>query len=154
MKIAILAVGRAKPGPERTLFDDYRARFDAIGRGLGLGPLDLIEIDAKGRGSESDRLLEKLPDTWPLIALDERGKSMDSAAFSTLICHQRDDGAPGIAFAIGGADGHAPAIRQRATRLLSFGAATWPHMMVRTMLAEQVYRAATIAANHPYHRAG
>ena len=154
MKIAILAVGRAKSGPERALFDDYRARFDAIGRGLGLGPLDLIEIDAKGRGSESERLLEKLPDGWPLIALDERGKAMDSAAFSTFIGTHRDDGVPGLAFAIGGADGHSPAVRQRAARLLSFGAATWPHMLVRAMLAEQVYRAATIAANHPYHRGG
>ena len=156
MKVAILAVGRAKPGPERDLFDDYRIRFDAMGRNLGLGPLDLIEVEAKGRGSaaESERLLAKLPENWPLIALDERGKGMASVDFSTFLCEQRDGGAPGIAFAIGGADGHDSMVRKRALRLMSFGVATWPHMMVRAMLAEQIYRAASITSNHPYHRGG
>ena len=157
MRLAILAVGRAKPGPELTMTEDYRARFDTIGRGLGLGPLDILEIDSKksgGREDESARLLARVPAGYTLIALDERGKTMGSEDFSSLLCNLRDDRAPGIAFVIGGADGHSAKVRQRATRLLSFGAATWPHMMVRAMLSEQIYRAAAIAANHPYHRGG
>jgi len=156
LKVAILAVGRSKPGPERQMTDDYRARFDALGRGMGFAPLDITEIDAKGAGreAESTRLLDRLPAGHVLIALDERGKTMDSAAFSDFLTRTRDDGAPGIAFAIGGADGHTDAVRQRATRLLSFGAMTWPHMMVRAMMTEQLYRAVAIAANHPYHRGG
>ncbi len=156
MKVSILAVGRAKPGPERQMTDDYRARFDALGRNLGFAPLDIAEIDAKGAGrdAESARLLDRLPDGHALVALDERGRTMDSAAFSTFLTAARDDGLPGIAFAIGGADGHAEAVRRRATRLLSFGAMTWPHMLVRAMMAEQLYRALAIAANHPYHRGG
>jgi len=154
MKVSILAVGRAKPGPERDLTAEYRARFDALGRGMGIGALDIAEVDAKGAGreAESARLLDRLPDGHTLIALDERGKTMDSLAFSALLTTARDDGAPGIAFAIGGADGHTDAVRARASRLLSFGKMTWPHMLVRAMLAEQPYRALAIAANHPYHR--
>lgn len=154
MKVSILAVGRAKPGPERALTDAYRARFDALGRGMGFGALDIAEIDAKnaGREAESARLLDRLPPGHALVALDERGGTMDSRAFSALLARTRDDGAPGIAFAIGGADGHADAVRDRAGRLLSFGRMTWPHMLVRAMLAEQLYRALAIAANHPYHR--
>jgi len=156
MKVSILAVGRARPGPERLLTEDYRARFDVLGRGMGFAPLDIAEIDARGAGreAESARLLDRLPDGHTLVVLDERGKTMDSEAFSTLLTSARDDGVPGIAFAIGGADGHTQAVRQRASRLLSFGMMTWPHMLVRTMLTEQLYRALAIAANHPYHRGG
>jgi len=156
MRVSILAVGRAKPGPERLLTDDYRTRFDALGRGMGFAALDIAEIDAKGAGrdAESARLLDRLQPGHTLIALDERGKTMDSAAFADLMTTIRDDGAPGIAFAIGGADGHTDAVRQRASRLLSFGKMTWPHMLVRAMLAEQLYRVLAIAANHPYHRGG
>jgi len=127
-----------------------------IDAGDGLTALDIAEIDAKGAGrdAESARLLDRLPQGHTLIALDERGKTMDSLAFSTLLTTARDEGIPGMAFAIGGADGHTDAVRQRATRLLSFGKMTWPHMLVRAMLAEQLYRALAIAANHPYHRAG
>ena len=156
MKTSILAVGRSRAGPERMLTDDYRARFDALGRGMGYGPLDIVEIDAKGAGREAEgaRLLDRLPRDHRLVALDERGGTMDSAAFSEFLATTRDDGAPGIAFAIGGADGHSQAVRERAGRLLSFGKMTWPHMLVRAMLAEQLYRALAIAANHPYHREG
>lgn len=156
MKVSILAVGRSKPGPERVLTEDYRARFDALGRGIGFGALDIVEIDAKGAGreAESARLLDRVSPGHMLIALDERGKTMDSLAFSGLLTTARDDGVPRIAFAIGGADGHTKAVRQRADRLLSFGTMTWPHMLVRAMLAEQLYRALAIATKHPYHRGG
>jgi len=156
MRVSILAVGRSKAGPERLLTDEYRARFDALGRGMGLAALDIAEIDAKGAGreAESARLLDRLPQGHMLVALDERGKTMDSDAFSALLTTARDDGVPGIAFAIGGADGHSDAVRSRASRLLSFGKMTWPHMLVRAMLTEQLYRALAIAANHPYHRGG
>ena len=145
-----------KAGPERTLVEDYRTRFDGLARGLGFGALDIAEIDGRGAGrdTESTRLLDRLPDGHTLVALDERGKTLDSAAFSAFLTSARDDGMPGIAFAIGGADGHSEALRRRAGRLLSFGAMTWPHMLVRAMLAEQLYRALAIAANHPYHRGG
>ena len=156
MKVSILAVGRSKAGPERLLTDEYRARFDALGRGMGFAALDIAEIDAKGAGreAESTRLLDRLPQSHTLIALDERGKTMDSDSFSALLTTARDDGLPGMAFAIGGADGHSEAVRNRASRLISFGKMTWPHMLVRTMLTEQLYRALAIAANHPYHRGG
>lgn len=156
MRVSILAVGRSKAGPERLLTDEYRARFDALGRGMGFAALDIAEIDAKGAGreAESTRLLDRLPQNHTLIALDERGKTMDSDSFSALLTAARDDGVPGIAFAIGGADGHSVAVRERSSRLISFGKMTWPHMLVRTMLTEQLYRALAIAANHPYHRGG
>ena len=112
MKVSILAVGRAKSGPERSLTDDYRTRFNALGRGMGFAPLDIAEIDAKGAGQavESTRLLDRVPQGHLLVALDERGKTMDSLAFSEFITTARDDGTPGIIFAIGGADGHMDAV--------------------------------------------
>lgn len=156
MRVSILAVGRAKAGPERALTDEYRARFDGLGRGMGFAALDIVEIDAKGAGQavESARLLDRVPEGHTLIALDERGKTMDSLSFSRFLTEARDEGVPGMAFAIGGADGHTDAVRARASRLISFGKMTWPHMLVRTMMAEQLYRALAIAANHPYHRGG
>ena len=156
MRLIIGAVGRIKPGPEAALIDDYRTRFDGIGRGIGLGLLVVEELDARGksRDDESAQLLKRIGDDDRVIALDERGDALTSDEFSTLICLWRDDGARCARFLIGGADGHTPALRKRADKLISFGKATWPHMLVRAMLAEQLYRAAAIAANHPYHRGG
>ncbi len=156
MKISVIAVGRAKSGPELTLIENYRTRFDAIGRGIALGPLDIVEIDSRRSDREVDsvKILEKIPKGYHVIALDERGKTQPSSAFSAMLCDIRDGGAPGIAFLIGGADGHSDAIRATAQRQIAYGPATWPHMLVRVMLTEQIYRAAAIAANHPYHREG
>ncbi len=154
MKLIIGAVGRIKPGPEASLVDDYIKRFDGAGRSIGLGPLTVEEFDARGKGQseESALLAGRIAADDQVIILDERGKSYPSKDFSNLICGWRDDGVRCARFLIGGADGHTSELRKRANTLISFGSATWPHMMVRAMLAEQLYRAAAIATNHPYHR--
>jgi len=156
VKLIIGAVGRIKPSPEATLVDDYVRRFDGAGRSIGLGPLAVEEVDARGKGQaeESALLMGRIAADDRVIILDERGKSLASADFSKLICDWRDDGVRCARFLIGGADGHLPELRQRADLMISFGKATWPHMMVRAMVAEQLYRAAAIATNHPYHRGG
>ncbi|SDZ74465.1 23S rRNA (pseudouridine1915-N3)-methyltransferase [Rubrimonas cliftonensis] len=134
---------------------DYMDRFDAAGRALALGPARMVEVeDRRGRGvdAEADLLLAAAPE-GPLVALDERGRQLDSPALARLMAAWRDDGARDVAFAIGGADGHGEAVRERAALTLSFGPMVWPHMLARVMLAEQLYRAATILGGGPYHRA-
>ena len=153
--MTILAVGRLKAGPEAQLVADWLGRFDAAGRPLGLGPARVIEVeDRRGRGADAEAalLLDKAPQ-GPLVALDERGATLDSPAFAHRLGGWRDQGARDICFAIGGADGHGEALRARADLLLSFGPMVWPHMLARAMLAEQLYRAATILGGGPYHRA-
>lgn len=155
MRLTILAVGRMRAGPEAALVRDYLGRFDASARGLGLGPVRLVEVeDKRGRGAdaEAERLLSAAP-PGPLVALDERGETIDSPGLARRIAGWRDDGARDVSFAIGGADGHGAQVRARAEMLLSFGPMVWPHMLARAMLAEQLYRAASILAGAPYHRA-
>lgn len=155
MRVVVAAVGRARKGPEATLTADYLARFDATGRPLGLGPARLIEVeDKKRRGSEAEGalLLNALPDGALIVALDERGETSTSENFANWLADHRDQGRRDCAFLIGGADGHAPDLRARADRLISFGPMVWPHMLVRVMLAEQLYRAVSILAGQPYHR--
>ncbi|GKY86338.1 23S rRNA (pseudouridine(1915)-N(3))-methyltransferase RlmH [Sinisalibacter aestuarii] len=156
MRVHIVAVGRLRNGPERELVDDYLARFDKTGRALGLGPAQIIEVeDKKGGGMAAEAaLLEKaLPKGALICAMDERGQTMPSPDFARQLADWRDAGRGDVAFLIGGADGLAPALRDRADFALSFGAMVWPHMLVRVMLAEQLYRAAAILAGTPYHRA-
>lgn len=152
MRIQVLALGRQKSGPEADLVTDYLARFDAAGRGLGFGGAKLTELeDRKGKGES--RLLEaSIPDGAFAVALDERGKTLDSRAFASLLGQKRDEGIRDMVFLIGGADGHDAALRQRADRLLSFGPMVWPHMLARVMLSEQLYRAVSILSGAPYHR--
>lgn len=152
MRLTIAAVGRCKPGPLRDLYQEYAGRLT--------WPLALREIDIKKRAApaeltrlEGDALLAVVPPAAKVAVLDERGRAMDSAAFAALLGNWRDGGAGDAVFMIGGADGHAQAVRERADVLLSFGAMTWPHMLARAMLAEQIYRAQQILAGHPYHRA-
>jgi 23S rRNA (pseudouridine1915-N3)-methyltransferase len=145
-----------RAGPERALIDDYATRFDRTGRGLGLGPLDVHEVeDRKGGGMATEAaLLERaMPRGAVMVALDERGQVMGSPDFAERLADWRDAGRGDVAFVIGGADGLAPDLRARADLLLSFGCMVWPHMLVRVMLAEQLYRAASILAGSPYHRA-
>lgn len=155
MRLHILAVGRLRAGPERALIDDYLTRFDRTGRRLGLGPASVHEIeDKKGGGVAGEAaLLERaIPDGALVCCLDERGKAMSSPDFAALLASWRDEGRQDAAFVIGGADGIDPGFRERADFSLSFGAMVWPHMLVRVMLAEQIYRAAGILAGTPYHR--
>lgn len=155
MRVTLCVVGRLRTGPERVLIDDYLDRFDKTGRGLGLGPVVLREVeDRKGGGMAAEaRLLEKaIPDGAAICALDERGKVMTSPDFAAQLGKWRDQGRRDLAFVIGGADGLDPALRAQADLSLSFGKMVWPHMLARVMLSEQLYRATSILAGSPYHR--
>lgn len=159
MRVVIAAVGRLKAGPERTLFEHYCSRFDAAGRAVGLGPIDLREVpEGKGRtaelrrAAEAEALLDKLPDDAALFVLDERGKALTSRAFAERVGRVRDDGTGCAAFLVGGPDGHGAFPQVRASLKLSLGAMTLPHGLARVVLSEQLYRAATILSGHPYHR--
>ncbi|TNC72363.1 23S rRNA (pseudouridine(1915)-N(3))-methyltransferase RlmH [Rubellimicrobium roseum] len=155
MRVTILAVGRLRAGPERTLIDDFLLRFDRTGRALGLGPAQVVEVEAKpGAGMAAEGVLQiaRIPkDAW-LCCLDERGELLPSPAFASRLDRWKDERRDAV-FVIGGADGIDPSVRGRADLLLSFGPMVWPHMLVRVMLAEQLYRAATILSGGPYHRA-
>lgn len=155
MRVHLIAVGRLRAGPERDLIDDYLLRFERTGRPLGLGPVVEHEVEAKrglGMAAEADLLGRAVPGGAVLVCLDERGQVMASPEFAGMLAKWRDEGRQAVAFVIGGADGISPALRARAEASVSFGAMVWPHMLVRVMLAEQLYRAATILAGGPYHR--
>lgn len=152
MRVTVLAVGRAKAGPERELWDDYLKRLT--------WPVALKEVEAKGNLGAADRmaregalLLEAIPKGATVVVLDGRGQAPSSAAFAARLGKWRDDGVKELALLIGGADGHGPEVLARADFLLSLGAMTWPHQLARVMLAEQLYRAHSILSGHPYHRA-
>ena len=158
MRIAIAAVGRMKSGPERELVARYLDRASGGGKPLALTGFEVIELtesrassSASRKADEAKALRAALPEGI-VVALDERGKSLGSEAFSALIARWRDDGRPAASFVIGGADGLDPAFVSAADMTLSFSPLTWPHQMVRIMLAEQLYRATTILSGHPYHR--
>ncbi|MBM1220616.1 23S rRNA (pseudouridine(1915)-N(3))-methyltransferase RlmH [Ponticoccus sp. SC2-23] len=156
MKVTICAVGRLRAGPERDLISDYLKRFDRTGRALGLGPVEMREVeDRKGGGMPAEAaLLEKaIPDGALICTLDERGRDLTSPELAGQIARWRDDGRSDLAFVIGGADGIDPALREKADFAISLGRMVWPHMLVRVMLSEQLYRAATILSGGPYHRA-
>ena len=156
MRVHLCAVGRLRAGPKRDLIDDYLMRFDRTGRPLGLGPALEHEVEDRknaGMAAEADLLARAVPAGAVLVTLDERGKMLSSPDFAAQLARWRDDGRQDLAFVIGGADGIDPALRTRADFSISFGAMVWPHMLVRVMLAEQLYRAATILGGGPYHRA-
>jgi len=160
MRLVVISIGRLKQGPERELADRYRERFGDIGRKLGFRGLDVHEIpesrarDAATRISEEAAAISAaIPEKSVLVALDEHGDNIDSAGFARHLGRWRDETVANTIFAIGGADGLSPDLRRKAKLCVAYGAATWPHQMVRVMLLEQIYRAATILAGHPYHRA-
>ena len=156
MRVHLIAVGRLRAGPERDLVNDYFQRFDRTGRPLGLGPVVEYEVEDKknlGMAAEADLLARAVPAGGVLVTLDERGKVMSSPEFAAMLARWRDGGRQDVAFVIGGADGIDPSLRAKADASVSFGAMVWPHMLVRVMIAEQLYRAATILGGGPYHRA-
>jgi 23S rRNA (pseudouridine1915-N3)-methyltransferase len=161
MRVVIIAIGRLKQGPERELAETYRKRAQAIGRGLGMREIEIIEIresratDAERRRvEESIAIANVIPERATIVILEESGESLDSAALAAVLREWRAEDRPAISFVIGGADGLAASLRERAKLKLAFGAATWPHQLVRIMLLEQLYRAGSILAGHPYHRGG
>jgi 23S rRNA (pseudouridine1915-N3)-methyltransferase len=157
MRVHVCAVGRIRADqPERAIFEDYHMRFNRTGKPLALGPLFETEVeDKKGGGmeAEAELLARAVPVGALLVTMDERGKVMSSPEFAAQLGRWRDEGRQDVAFVIGGADGIAPSLRDRAAFSISFGRMVWPHMLVRVMLAEQLYRAATILSGGPYHRA-
>jgi 23S rRNA (pseudouridine1915-N3)-methyltransferase len=160
MRLLIAAIGKLKQGPERDLFAHYLGRAQAAGWKLHLSPLSVVEVaeskaaTAKARSrAEGEALLSKVPSSHLVIGLDPAGQSLASEAFAGLLAKLRDGGAEGIAFVVGGADGLSQEARTKAGKVLSFGPMTLPHGLARIVLAEQIYRALTILAGHPYHRA-
>lgn len=153
MKIAILAIGRLPRSPEVELVKLYVDRATAAGRSLGLGPVEVIEVEARkpGKVAEAEVLRPHLEGAH-VIVCDEHGAARPSRAFAAEIARLRDDGARRLVFVIGGADGLDPDLLAQANGKLAFGPQTWPHALARAMLAEQVYRAVTILAGGPYHR--
>jgi len=159
MRVIVIAVGRLKQGPERELAERYRKRFDDIGRKLGFRGIEVHEIaesrarDATARiAEEAAAIASSIPENSVLVTLDERGENIDSAALARHLGRLRDQSVASAAFVIGGADGLSPELRRRERLGIAFGTATWPHQLVRVMLLEQLYRAATILSGHPYHR--
>jgi 23S rRNA (pseudouridine1915-N3)-methyltransferase len=159
MRLMIAAIGRLKADGERELVARYAERIDGLGRAHALGPLKIVEIAesraqgaAERKAEEAAALLKAAGERGKLVALDERGKPMTSRAFAELIRRERDSGSPDLTFLIGGPDGHGEAVLAQASVKLSLSAMTLPHALARALLAEQIYRAVTILAGHPYHR--
>ncbi|HEX3919400.1 MAG TPA: 23S rRNA (pseudouridine(1915)-N(3))-methyltransferase RlmH [Caulobacteraceae bacterium] len=153
MRISLICVGKLGSSPEATLARDYCGRAGASGRALGLAPVEILEVESRkpGKPAEGEALLTRL-DGAHLIACDEHGRASSSRDFAARIAALRDDGVRHLAFAIGGADGLDATVLDAAAERIAFGPQTWPHALVRAMLAEQVYRAVTILAGSPYHR--
>ncbi len=151
MRIRILCVGRMKDGPERELVEDYLARAQKCGKQLGYRGVEEAELNASTKDDEGQRLLAR-HGQGVLIRLDERGEAWTSRDLSKRLVCWRDSGEDAVSFVIGGADGTSPAIAAAARHTISFGVQTWPHRLVRVMIAEQVYRALSIEAGSPYHR--
>jgi 23S rRNA (pseudouridine1915-N3)-methyltransferase len=159
MRLEIVAIGRLKAGPERDLAQRYAERIEAGGRALHLsGPMitELPESAARRaedrKGEESQAITARLGAGFRLVVFDEGGAAIDSPGFARMIGEWRDTGVAGASFVIGGADGLDPALGSRAERVLAFGRMTIPHQIVRVLVLEQLYRATTILAGHPYHR--
>ena len=160
MRLLIAAVGRLKSGPERELLDRYVERANAAGRGVSLAPLEILEVPESQDRRPQDRVAEEgkklealIPPGAVRLVLDSRGKAVSSEDFAAKLAALRDRGTPAAAFLIGGADGLPAGFVPKAELAISYGSATFPHQIVRILLAEQIYRAITILAGHPYHRA-
>ena len=160
MRLHLLAIGHARGTPEATLTEDFVGRAQNMGRRMGFPAVVCEELavskdrDVKKRmADEAERLGKRVPDGAHVILLDAKGKGMTSEDFAEMLGALRDAGTKDLCFVIGGPDGLGTLEGKRAGRSLAFGPQTWPHLLVRAMLAEQIYRAVTILAGHPYHRA-
>lgn len=153
MKIIILAIGRLARSPETELVKLYAGRASAAGRALGLGPVEIVEVESRrpGKAAEAEALRPHLSGAH-VIACDERGKARASRAFADEIAELRDGGVRRLVFLIGGADGLDPGLVAEANAALAFGPQTWPHALARAMLSEQIWRAVSILTGSPYHR--
>jgi 23S rRNA (pseudouridine1915-N3)-methyltransferase len=159
MRIGIIAVGRLKAGPEKDLVSRYLDRFAKAGPACGLDFSRVTELNESRASNAATRKREEavqidkaLPDNVLVVALDERGKSWNSEEFAAFVGDHKDRGRRDMVLIIGGADGLDPELRDRADLTLNLGKMTWPHQVVRILLAEQLYRAVTILSGHPYHR--
>jgi 23S rRNA (pseudouridine1915-N3)-methyltransferase len=160
MRIIVAAIGRLKQGPETELAERYRKRAVQVGRSLGLRDVEIVEIRESRAEDASKRMIEEsialatiIPQGAAVVLLDPRGDNLDSAGLANQLAKWRGAAKPVAVFVIGGPDGLAASLADKADVKLAFGAATWPHQLVRVMLMEQLYRAATILTGHPYHRA-
>ncbi len=156
MKLAILAVGQMRGQSEAALYDNYAKRVEAAGRQIGIDGIELIEL--KDHQNASEKLHEKLnallaarPQAL-IVALDESGKTMASRQLADNLGQWRDNGRGDVIFVLGAADGLGDAVRARADMLLSLSPMTWPHLLARVLLAEQLWRSISILSGHPYHR--
>jgi 23S rRNA (pseudouridine1915-N3)-methyltransferase len=160
MRIVVAAIGRLKQGPETELSERYRSRAAQTGRQLGMHAVEIVEIRESRAADAGKRMLEEsialanvVPQGAVVALLDAGGDNLDSASLASQLAKWRSEDRPAAVFLIGGPDGLAASLRDKAELRLSFGAATWPHQLVRVMLLEQLYRAVTILTGHPYHRA-
>lgn len=160
MRIIVAAIGRLKQGPETELAERYRKRAVQVGRSLGLRDVEIVEIRESRAEDAGKRMIEEsialatiIPQGAAVVLLDPRGDNLDSAGLANQLAKWRGAAKPAAVFVIGGPDGLAASLADKADVKLAFGAATWPHQLVRVMLMEQLYRAATILTGHPYHRA-
>jgi 23S rRNA (pseudouridine1915-N3)-methyltransferase len=154
MRIQILAIGKMKSGPERVMLDGLLQRSRHLALPLGWSSVEELELSPRkdGREAEAAAFEASIPRGFMRIILDERGKPEPSVRLAERLQTWRDEARAGAAFVVGGADGHGEAFRATADHLLAFGPQTWPHRLARVMIAEQIYRAATILTGHPYHR--
>ena len=154
MHITLISVGKLKKGPEHELVADYVARFNKSGPGIGLRSLKLIDV-ASGGGldAEGERLLNAVPKGAQVIRLDEFGEAHTSVKFANKIARLRDTGTGDLCFLIGGAEGYSEAVRSAYPDRLALGPQTWPHRLVKAMITEQLYRAVSLLAGLPYHKA-
>lgn len=159
MRITLIAVGRLKTGPEKELAARYLDRLAKTGGACGLDFARVVELTESRAGNsetrkreEAAQILKSVPEGALLMALDERGKALSSQDFAALLGERRDSGHRDLAIVIGGADGLDEALRDRADLCINLGRLTWPHQIVRILIAEQLYRCVTILTGHPYHR--
>lgn len=159
MRISVFAIGQAKSGPEAELRDDYWTRIERLGRTIGITaarleafPESKRRTTAERKAEEAKRLLDATGVRATTVVLSERGRQMPSRKFAERLRREMETGSSDLCFLIGGPDGHDEATEKAAGLLLSLGDMTWPHRLVQAMLCEQIYRAVSILANHPYHR--